>query len=88
MYTCYVAQGKDRGGLQYRYMAYEMLGRLQVKLEASFHDPMMVNSITDTKYQRALSRSLWGIYCFERYGEPSPQCRLTPQLTYGASHVA
>jgi len=65
MYTCYVAQGKDRGGLQYRYMAYEMLGRLQVKLEASFHDPKMVNSTANVKYQRALSKTLWGIYCFE-----------------------
>jgi hypothetical protein len=88
MYTCYVAQGKDRGGLQYRYMAYEMLGRLQVKLEASFHDPKTGNSTANNKYQRALSRSLWGIYCFERYGKPFPQCHPAPQLTYGASDVA
>jgi len=65
MYTCYFYQGKDRGGLQYRYMAYEMLGKLQVNLEASFHDPKTTDSTANTKYQRALSRTLWGIYCFE-----------------------
>jgi hypothetical protein len=83
MYTCYAAQGKDRGGLQYRYMAYEMLSRLQVKMEANFHDPKAVNSTTDTKYQSVLSRTLWGIYCFERYVRPFPQLHLTP-----SSHTA
>jgi len=78
MYTCYVAQGKDRGGLQYRYMAYEMLGKLQVNLEASFHDPKTTDSTANTKYQRALSRTLWGIYCFERYTRPLPQSYLIP----------
>jgi hypothetical protein len=58
MYTYYVTRGKDRGGLQYRYIAYEMLGRLQFKLEASFYNLKTANSIPNTKYQRALSRTL------------------------------
>jgi hypothetical protein len=66
LYTCYTGQGRDRGGLQYRHAAYEMLKRLHVKLEASFRNPGMADEAGRAKYQKAVSRALWGIYCFER----------------------
>lgn len=72
LYTCYTGQGRDRGGLQYRHAAYEMLKRLQVKLEASFRNPGMADEAGRAKYQTAVSRALWGIYCFERY-QDQPQ---------------
>jgi len=65
LYTCYTGQGRDRGGLQYRHAAYEMLKRLQVKLEAKFRNPRMADEAGRAKYQKAVSRALWGIYCFE-----------------------
>jgi hypothetical protein len=66
IYTCYVGQGKDRGGMQYRWMAYDMLARLQAKLETMFTDLERVNEGATTKTAKAISRALWGIYCFER----------------------
>lgn len=66
LYTCYTGQGRDRGGLQYRHAAYEMLKRLQVKLEARFRNPGIADEAGKAKYQKAVSRALWGIYCFER----------------------
>jgi len=44
-----------------------MLKRLQVKLEAKFRNPRMADEAGRAKYQKAVSRALWGIYCFERY---------------------
>lgn len=67
LYTCYTGQARDRGGLQYRHAAYEMLKRLQVKLEATFQKPGMADEASRNRYQKAISRALWGIYCFERY---------------------
>ncbi|KAM0716502.1 hypothetical protein Q7P37_007947 [Cladosporium fusiforme] len=65
LYTCYTGQGRDRGGLQYRHAAYEMLKRLQVKLEAKFQTPGIPDEAGRNRYQKAISRALWGIYCFE-----------------------
>jgi len=65
LYTCYTGQGRDRGGLQYRHAAYEMLKRLQVKLEARFTNPGIADEAGRSKCQKAVSRALWGIYCFE-----------------------
>jgi hypothetical protein len=67
VYTCYTAQGRDRGGVQYRHAAYEMLKRLQAKLEAKFRNPDAADETSRNRYQKAISRALWGIYCFERY---------------------
>lgn len=44
-----------------------MLKRLQVKLEARFRNPGMADKAGKARYQKAVSRVLWGIYCFERY---------------------
>lgn len=66
MYTCYVGQGKDRGGIQYRWMAYDMLARLREKLETLFMDLEKTNEGATDKDAKAISRALWGIYCFER----------------------
>ena len=66
MYTCYVGQGKDRGGMHYRRMAYDMLARLQAKLETIFTDLERIHEGATTKTAKAISRALWGIYCFER----------------------
>lgn len=66
IYTCYVGQGKDRGAMQYRWMAYDMLARLQVELETTFTDLERSNEGATTKTAKAISRALWGVYCFER----------------------
>ena len=66
MYTCYVGRGKDRGAMQYRWMAYDMLARLQAKLETTLTDLERANEGATTKIAKAISRALWGIYCFER----------------------
>lgn len=44
-----------------------MLKRLQVKLEARFRNPGRADEADRARYQKAVSRALWGIYCFERY---------------------
>jgi hypothetical protein len=59
-YTC--GMGRDRAGTIFRYTAYEMLNRL--KLETGFREAASVSY--DHVEQKALSRALWGIYCFER----------------------
>lgn len=66
MYTCNVAQGKDRGGIQYRWMAYGMLARLGEELETLFMDLEKTNEGATDNSAKAISRALWGIYCFER----------------------
>jgi hypothetical protein len=47
-----------------------MLKQLQVKLEASFRKPEKADEADKARYQKAISRALWGIYCFERYWGP------------------
>jgi hypothetical protein len=47
-------------------MAYDMLGRLQTKLETIFIDLERANKGAKTKTAEAISRALWGVYCFER----------------------
>jgi hypothetical protein len=54
--------GRDRAGTIFRYTAYEMLNRL--KLETGFRQAASVSY--DHVEQKALSRALWGIYCYER----------------------
>jgi hypothetical protein len=44
-----------------------MLKRLQGKLEAKFKNPGLSDEASTNRYQKAISRALWGIYCFERY---------------------
>ena len=67
MYAYYASQGKDRGGMHYRLIAYDMLSRLQEKLEARLTSPGDVHQGNVSRYVKAISRALWGIYCFERY---------------------
>lgn len=69
LYACYVGQGRDRGGLQYRYLACDMFKREQVNLERNFENPpvSMGSGKVQNRYKNAISRALWGFYCFERY---------------------
>ena len=46
------------------YAAYEMLRRL--KLEVKYNSTVFTDDVKKTKYQKAVSRALWGISCFER----------------------
>lgn len=69
IYACYVSQGKDRGGILYRHMAYDMLSHLRAKLETSPTNTKMAEGRDTARYGKAMSRTLWGIYCFERYGK-------------------
>lgn len=59
--------GRDRAGMIFRYTAYEMLNRL--RLETGFHEA--TSQSHDHLEQKALSRALWGIYCFEKLENPS-----------------
>jgi hypothetical protein len=47
-------------------MAYDMLARLQAKLETTLTDLERANEGATTKTAKAITRALWGIYCFER----------------------
>jgi hypothetical protein len=58
IYAYYVGRGKDRGAMQYRRMAYDMLGRLQTKLETIFIDLERANKGAKTKTAKAISRAL------------------------------
>jgi hypothetical protein len=62
MFTYSTVAGKDRAGMMFRHTAYKMLHQLD--LEENFR------SNTDVRHnyreQKAFSRALWGIYCFER----------------------
>jgi hypothetical protein len=62
MFAYSTVMGKDRAGLMFRHTAYKMLHQLD--LEENFRND------TDMRHnyreQKAFSRALWGIYCFER----------------------
>jgi hypothetical protein len=62
IFTYSTVMGKDRAGMMFRHTAYKMLQQLD--LEENFR------SNTDVRHnyreQKAFSRALWGIYCFER----------------------
>ena len=62
MYLTSALLGRDRAGLMYRHLAYEMLKRLG--LERKF------NKLSDDDPQEVLTRNvlskaLWGLFCFE-----------------------
>lgn len=81
MYACYAGQGKDRGGMHYRLIAYDMLSRLQAKLEARLTTPGDFHQGNVSRYVKAISRALWGIYCFERYEKLIKNGYLSIKLT-------
>jgi hypothetical protein len=62
MFTYSTVMGKDRGGTMFRHTAYKMLHQLD--LEENFRNDTNVRH--DYREQKAFSRALWGIYCFER----------------------
>jgi hypothetical protein len=62
MYAYSTGIGKDRGGMMFRYAAYDMLNRLGLE-EGFFRG---TNVEYNNKEQKAYSRALWGIFCFER----------------------
>jgi hypothetical protein len=88
MYAYYAGQGKDRGGMHYRLIAYDMLSRLQAKLEARFTTPGDVHQGNVSRYVKSTSRALWGVYCFERYekfiknGCPSVKLTLSQSIQH------
>jgi hypothetical protein len=66
MYLTSALLGRDRAGLMYRYMAYSIARRLSLeqkftKLDEEHADTPLTRQI--------LSRTLWGLFCFERYVE-------------------
>lgn len=62
MFAYSTGAGTDRAGMIFRQAAYDMLDWL--RLEESFHQA--ADAIDSHREQKALSRVLWGIYCFER----------------------
>jgi predicted fused transcriptional regulator/phosphomethylpyrimidine kinase len=62
MFTYSTVMGKDRAGMMFRHTAYRMLDQLD--LEKDFRN--VINPRYSHKEQKAFSRALWGIYCFER----------------------
>jgi len=63
MYICCAGMGRDRAGMMFRSVAYEMLRSLRledVRLGAASEAEATARAID------ANSRALWGIYCFER----------------------
>jgi predicted fused transcriptional regulator/phosphomethylpyrimidine kinase len=62
MFTYSTVMGKDRAGMMFRHTAYRMLDQLD--LEENFRN--VTNLRYNHKEQKAFSRALWGIYCFER----------------------
>jgi hypothetical protein len=62
MFTYSTVMGKDRAGMMFRHTAYKMLHQLD--LEENFRNDTNVRH--DYREQKAFSRALWGIYCFER----------------------
>lgn len=52
--------------MQYRRMAYDMLARLEAQLETLFENSGRVYEGNTNKSAKAVSRTLWGIFCFER----------------------
>ena len=65
MYLTSALLGKDRVGLMYRYMAYGMLKRLDLEQKfARLND----DDPKEIRMKEILSKTLWGIFCFERYG--------------------
>lgn len=63
MYLTSALLGRDRAGVMYRYAAYEMLKRLD--LERKFR--RLDSGDPDAAETRlVLSKTLWGLFCFER----------------------
>ncbi|KAG6019116.1 hypothetical protein E4U41_003392, partial [Claviceps citrina] len=54
-------RGTDRAGMLYRFAAYEMFNRLDVKAK---YDEMRYDKTKDLD-RRILSRLAWGLFCFE-----------------------
>jgi hypothetical protein len=64
LFSASACEGKDRAGMIYRVMAYEMLTRM--KLDKRF-TKLSVDVEHDQVERRILSRAAWGLFCFERY---------------------
>lgn len=64
MYITSAGMGKDRAGVMFRYAAYEMLKRLRLENAYRFLDKLADDEET-RRDKRAISRMLWGVYCFE-----------------------
>jgi len=64
IFTVSAYQGVDRAGSIYRYTAYDMLRRMQLeKRFAKLKD----NVPSQLRDKIAISRALWGLFCFERF---------------------
>lgn len=63
MYLSSALLGRDLAGSMYRYAAYEMLKRLHLERKFS----KLTDDSEDALTKRMLSRTLWGLLCFEKY---------------------
>jgi hypothetical protein len=74
LYRVCVCLAKDRAGLMYRSMAIEILKRLN--LEDRFDSLTDTSSMAEAQERRAISKAVWGHFCFERY-VPQSSLQLT-----------
>jgi hypothetical protein len=66
LFTTSAFTGMDRAGSVYRYSAYQMLKRLRLeKRFAKLND----DDLSELRQKRAISKALWGLFCFDRYVE-------------------
>ncbi|KAI9150359.1 Nitrogen assimilation transcription factor nirA 5 [Paramyrothecium foliicola] len=87
MYMCCAGMGRDRAGMMFRFLAYDMLQRLhliRVQRDVGGQD-----AADEEAHQRsqAASRTSWGLYCFESiisfaYSQPSLVPRPTCPRTF------
>ena len=88
MFVYSTGMGRDRAGMKFRHMAYDMLSWL--RLETSFHK---ATEASDGHRERvALSRVLWGIYCFERWKTLAPkfqipEANISPRVVSQPLHI-
>jgi hypothetical protein len=66
MYVCSAGMGRDRAGMMYRLVAYELLKQLCLEDDTiRAFQKATIDHPTESALVSAC-RSLWGIYCFER----------------------
>lgn len=64
LFTVSAYIGKDREGMVYRYTALEMLKRLGLERRLA---RLKDDDPTEAREKRAISKAIWGLFCFERY---------------------
>jgi hypothetical protein len=64
MYLAVTITGRDRAAIIFRFMAMEMTKRL--KLEKVYNALKDDDPLAELE-KRIISKTLWGVFCFERY---------------------